>query len=99
MQCYLAKVTQLANSRISTKIQTAAIPNLMIFLHFQKKLISEEINLKKKTLERNISSVALEAQKGSLRMANFCVFGSILNSKVFPKRFCLEKKISNWSLI
>lgn len=48
MQCYLAKVTQLANSRISTKIQTAAIPNLMIFLHFQKKLISEEINLKKK---------------------------------------------------
>lgn len=64
MECYLAKVTQLANNRISTKNQTAAIPNLMIFLRFQKKLISEEINLKKKTLEGNISSVALEAQKG-----------------------------------
>lgn len=44
MECYLAKVTRLANNRISTKNQTAAIPNLMIFLHFQKKLISEEIN-------------------------------------------------------
>lgn len=43
MECYLAKVTQLANNRISTKNQTAAIPNLMIFLRFQKKL-SEEIN-------------------------------------------------------
>ena len=70
----------------------------MIFLSFQKKLVSEAIN--GKTFDGNISPVALEAQKGKKPQdGKFYVFASIRNPEVFPKRFCLEKNIINWSSI